>query len=116
MWTLTLHASRATTHGMACSGLPAVERDVTELWEEHERIDERQLARLKKSLGQAQQEVRPAQIERRQQCDAEEVGREPLEFGRGEWLELRLESLEGQARAVSGTQQSHLVARASEKC
>ena len=41
MWTLTLHPSRATTHGMACSGLPAVERDVTELWEEHERIDER---------------------------------------------------------------------------
>ena len=38
---------------------------------------------------------------------------ESLEFGRGEWLELRLESLERQARAVSGTQQSHLVARTS---
>ena len=77
----------------------------------HERIDESQLARLEESLGQAQQEVRPAQIERRQQCDAEEVGREPLKFGRGERLELRLERLKGQTRAVSGTQQSHLVER-----
>eukprot|EP00964_Phaeocystis_antarctica_P022288 scaffold12365_cov96-Phaeocystis_antarctica.AAC.1 len=85
------------------------ERGVKLLLATRKRVDEGKLARLEESLGQAEQKVRPAQIERRQQSDAKEIGREPLELGRGERLELRLESLERQTRAVSRTQQSHLV-------